>query len=221
MKRIPWTPILIVAAVIVIIAISVGMCRLGATPLMRGPEITPAPRLTPTSIIKSGPIIIKAIRNQAKLETVVMNIVNDQTITRVSGIGGLCTESITYLAYYDVVAGVDLAKIIEDNITVLNDGDPLQATVVITMPQAEILNITLDTQRSRVVSQNTPVWIPGCETQVADMTIEAQQRIQQYAEQAALQQGILKMAQEKASFELQRLLLRVGYPNVVIRYTER
>jgi hypothetical protein len=181
---------------------------------------TPVIQPTPTDIIRTGPLVINAVRSQAKLQTVVMNIVGDQDVTRVSGISGLCTEHITYLAYYDVTAGVDLAKINEDNIVVTDDGLLDKAVVTIIVPPAEILNVTLDTEHSRVVAQDTPTWIPGCETQVADMALEAQQRLREYAGWAAIDQGILQSAQERAGFELQRLLLETGYQNVTIEYAQ-
>ncbi len=214
MKYRPLFLMFVLIAVIGLVVWGVSMLPAALPAPREEPAVTP----TPTSIVRSGPLVINAIRTHAKLETVIMSIVNDQDIVRVSGIGGLCTERIAYLGYYDVVAGVDLAKITEGDIVVVNDGLLDRAAVTVTIPPAEILNVVLDTQHSRIVAQDTPKWIPGCETQVADMTVEAQQIIQQYAERAAIERGILKLAQEKAGFELQRLLLETGYWNVAIRY---
>ncbi len=213
-KQMPSLLILGIAALV--IGGLLGVCHWAdALPARWWPTPTMAP--TPTSILQAGPIIINAVRTHARLETVVMNIVGDYTVTRVSGIAGLCTERIVYLGYYDVTAGVDLAKIQESDITVASIGDPPQTVVTVTLPPAEILSVTLDTQHSRLLLQETPTWIPGCETQVADMTLEAQQKIQQYAEAAARERGILQLARERAGFELQRLLLNTGFPNVVIK----
>lgn len=185
--------------------------------MQKSPTLEPTPQPTPTSIINPGPIIIEAIRSHAKLETIVMSMVNDMDVTRVSGIAGVCTEKITYLAYYDVTAGVDLAKIAAEDV-VVNRNDPQRIAVSITLPKAEIVNVVLNTQQSRLVAQTSPKWVPGCETQVAAMTLEAQQKIGQQVEKTALDKGILKMAQEKAGFELQRLIFSLGYLNVAIQY---
>lgn len=180
---------------------------------------TSPPLPTPTSIIHRGPIIVNAIRSESKLETFRMTLVNDQEVMRVSGIGGICTERIVYLGYYDVTAGVDLSKITDQDVVVVDRNG--QMTVTLTLPPAEIVDVTLDTEHSRLVLQETPTWIPGCETQVADMTLEAQHNIREYVTRAALEAGILTKAQERAGFSLQRLLYDVGYPNVVIRYGDQ
>ncbi len=172
------------------------------------------PPATPTDIIKVGPTVIEAIRSQAKLETVSMTIVKDMSVRRVHGLLGLCTEVITYIGYYTVTAGVDLHRITPDNISVTNDGRPEIATVTVTVPTGELLHAELDQQNSHIVAQTSANWIPGCSHQVADMTVEAQQKIQAYAVQAALQKGILQMSQDKAGAELKRLLENAGYRNV-------
>ena len=185
-----------------------------ATTTTLPPSVVPP---TPTSIVRHGPLIVKAIQSEAKLQTYRMTMVNDAEIIRPSGIGNICTERIVYLGYYDVTAGVDLSAIAAQDVDVVEAGG--QMTVTITLPPAELLDVTLDTGQSRLLVQETPKWVPGCDTQVADMTLEAQQRIKDYAAEAALQAGILPLAQEKAGFVLQRFLYSAGYPNVVIRYT--
>lgn len=177
--------------------------------------ITPPPP-TATAIVHYGPIVLAAIRTEATLQTYRLTFVNDVDITRPSGIGNICTERIVYLGYYDVTAGVDLNAITEDDIEVVQRNGEM--TVTITLPLAHLTDVTLDTERSRLLVQETPKWVPGCETHVADMTLEAQQGIKGYATEAALQAGILRQAQEKAGFVLQRFLYSTGYPNVVIRY---
>lgn len=171
---------------------------------------------TPTSSIRMGPTVIEAIRTQAKLETVSMTITKDMTIKRVHGFLGVCQEEITYLGYYTVTAGVDLRQLGPENVTVANDGQPELADVTITLPPAQVLHSELDMQNSRIVAQSSTNWIPGCSHQVADMTVEAQTKIQEYAMQAALQKGILDLATDRASTEIKRLLDNVGYRHVKI-----
>lgn len=171
----------------------------------------------PTSTIKPGPTVIQAVRSQAKLETLEMVIAKDITIERVHGVLGACTEKITYLGYFKVSAGVDLRKIQEGDITVTNDGYPDQAQVQIKIPDAELLKAELDTANSKIVAQDTPKWLPGCSHEIADMTIEAQNKLREMAQQDAIQQGILSRAKEQAAQELESFLKNAGYQNLQIQ----
>lgn len=174
----------------------------------------------PTSTFRPGPTVIQAIQRKANLETVQMTISGDMTVEREHGLLGVCSESLTYLAYYNVSAGIDLSQIDSQNIQVSNDGFPDRANVVITLPAPQILHNELDTAQSRIVAQETPKWIPGCSHQIADMTVEAQDKLRAYAESAARDKGILEQAQVNAGEELERLLNESGYANVTIRYAD-
>ncbi|HYF64453.1 MAG TPA: DUF4230 domain-containing protein [Herpetosiphonaceae bacterium] len=181
-----------------------------------GSGILPAP----TSTFRPGPTVIQAIQRKANLETVQMTISGDVTVERVHGLFGVCSETLTYLAYYNVSAGIDLSQIGSQNVQVSNDGFPDRANVVITLPAPQILHNELDTANSRIVSQETPKWVPGCSHEIADMTVEAQDKLRAYAESAARDKGILDQAQANAGEELQRLLNDSGYANVTIRYAD-
>jgi hypothetical protein len=172
----------------------------------------------PTSTFRPGPTVIQAIQRKAKLETVAMTISGDTTVTKEHGILGVCSESLTYLAYYEVSAGIDLSRITESNLQVSDDGYPDKASVVVTLPPPEILHNELNTTDSRIVAQDTTKWVPGCSHEIATMTIEAQQQLRQYADSAAREKGILKLAETNAGDELKRLLNEAGYRNVTIRY---
>ena len=172
----------------------------------------------PTATFRPGPTVIQAIQRKAKLETVAMTISGDTTVTKEHGLLGVCSESLTYLAYYEVSAGIDLSRITESSVQVSEDGYPEQASVVVTLPPPEILHNELNTTDSRIIAQDTTKWIPGCSHEIATMTVEAQQQLREYAASAAREKGILKMAETNAGEELQRLLSEVGYRNVTIRY---
>jgi hypothetical protein len=207
----------IILLAILAVVLSEPLAGLFASPTTAPPTSAPSPAPpTPTSIIHRGPIIVRAIRSEAKLETYRLTMVNDVEVIRPSGPANICTERIVYIGYYDVTAGVDLAKIGDGDVVVVDTNG--QMTVTITLPPAEIVDVTLDTGASHLAVQETPKWIPGCETQVAEMTLEAQQKIKEYALETALKEGILQRAQEHAGFVLQRLLYDLGYPHVVIRY---
>ena len=164
--------------------------------------------------------MLNAIRNKANLETVSMVFANDMDITKTWGLEGACRESLTYLGYYTVTAGVDLQLLAEGNVLVANNGTPPQTEITITLPPASILHVELDTQRSRVVHNETSIISQICGTKLGEMVMEAQAKIRNITESSANEKEILKLAQERASFELQRILLTMGYTKVTVLYDD-
>jgi hypothetical protein len=217
MKRL--LPVLILALLVVVIVIVV---MNAVKPISIGNPVRII--TTPTTTFQSGPIILDAIRTQAKLETVAMVFVNDQDESKGWGLEVVgevvCRENITYLGYYTVTAGVDLQKIAPSDILITNDGILSQTLITITLPAATILHVDPDTQRSRVVHKDVSIISQLCGTKLPEMVLEAQLKIEEYARNAALEKGILRIAQEQAGFALQQLLLNIGYPKVFIQYTE-
>jgi hypothetical protein len=217
MKRL--LPVLILALLVVVIVIVV---MNAVKPISIGNPVRII--TTPTTTFQSGPIILDAIRTQAKLETVAMVFVNDQDESKGWGLEVVgevvCRENITYLGYYTVTAGVDLQKIAPSDILITNDGILSQTLITITLPAATILHVDPDTQRSRVVHKDVSIISQLCGTKLPEMVLEAQLKIEEYARNAALEKGILRIAQEQAGFALQQLLLNIGYPKVFIQYTD-
>ena len=190
------------------------------------PQWLPSPSLeikvitTPTTVTVDGPVILYAIRNQSRLETVTMVLANDQDISKVWGLEGICHESLTYLGYFTVTAGVDLQNLAETDIILEGNGVPAQTAVTLKLPAAQILHVELDTQRSRVVNSSVSIFSQLCGTQLPAMMLEAQTNLRESAEASARQQEIIKMAQDRASFELQKLMLLLGYTKVNIQFHE-
>ena len=154
------------------------------------------------------PAVLHAIRGADQLVTAERQV--DQQITKSAGsrLPG-STESLTYLAVYDVKAGVDLSKITEGDITV--DGD----TVRILLPPPFIVSQALDAEKSHVVSRSTgpTTFIGGASKDLLDAVLrEAQSR----ANTETLADGtLLSAAQENAASDLTRLLNDAGIKNVV------
>jgi hypothetical protein len=175
---------------------------------------------TPTTVTVSGPVILSAIQSQAKLETTSMVLANDQDISKMWGVEGACQESLTYLSYYTVTAGVDLANITSTDIVLAGNGDPAQTAVTLTLPAANVLHVELDTQRSRVVHSAASIISQLCGTQLPAMVLEAQTNLRNIALDSALQQGIITMAEDQASFEVRKILLLLGFTNVTVQFKE-
>ena len=154
------------------------------------------------------PTVLHAIQQADQLVTAQRQV--DQQITKSakSRLPG-STESITYLAIYDVKAGVDLGQIKEDDITV--EGD----TVRIVLPPPFIISQALDEQQSHVVSRSTgpTAFIGGTSKELLDAVLrDAAAR----ARLGTLDDGtLLAAAQENAASDLRRLLNAAGIENVV------
>ena len=161
----------------------------------------------PTPTIIPDPLtIIRQVRDLSRLETASYTI--EKVITAETGQGPfsfLFGDRLILVARGQVIAGVDLGKMGDGDILVADDG-----TVVVTLPQAEILVATLDNQRSYVVDRDTGLigMNPALET-------EARQAAEQEVLDAALEDGILEMAQRNAEMYVRQLIMALGFSDVV------
>jgi hypothetical protein len=212
MKRITF--IIILVAVIVVI----GVLALDYFKILPAPALNLSVLTTPTNIAISGPVILEAIQNQAQLETVSMVVANDRDITRVWGFQGACRETLTYLGYFQITAGVDLQNISVSDIKVENGTNPKLASITITLAPAVIQHVELDTVHSRVVHNEQSIISQLCGTQLPDMILEAQHDTQQMATDTAIEEDIIQMAQNRAGFELKKMLLNFGFSNATILF---
>ena len=189
------------------------------------PNLNPLPSVnipivtTPTTVAVSGPAILEAIHNQSRLETISMAFALDQDLTKTWGVEGICQETITYLGYFNVTAGIDLQKIGPGDVIVENGATLAQTSITIKLPQADITHIELDTQRSRIVHNQISIISQLCGSHMAEMVAEVQSNLQKKAELSALDRDIIGQAQDRASFEVKKLLLSLGFTRVTITPT--
>ncbi len=159
---------------------------------------------TPT-IIPDPMTIIHEVRGLSRLETASYTI--EKVITAESGQGPfafLFGDRLILVAHGQVIAGVDLSKMGEDDIIVTEDG-----TVVVTLPPVEVLVATLNNQKSYVYDRDTGMtgMNPALET-------EARQAAEEEILQAALEDGILELARQNAELYVLRLILALGFREV-------
>jgi hypothetical protein len=163
--------------------------------------------VNPTPTIIPDPItIVHEVRSLSRLETASYSI--EKVITAESGqdpFAFLFGDRLILVAHGQVIAGVDLSKMEEDDIAVTDDG-----TVVVTLPPAEILVVTLDNQKSYIYDRDTGLvgMNPALET-------EARQAAEEEILKVALEDGILEMAQRNAEVYVLRLILALGFREVV------
>lgn len=163
--------------------------------------------VNPTPTIIPDPItIVHEVQSLSRLETASYTV--EKVITAESGQGPfefLFGDRLILVAHGQVIAGVDLGKIKTEDIIVTEDGK-----VVVTLPPAEILVVTLDNQKSYIYDRDTGLigMNPALET-------EARKAAEEEILNAALEDGILEMAQRNAELYVLRLILALGFREVI------
>ncbi len=161
----------------------------------------------PTPTIILDPVtIIRQMRSLRRLETASYTI--EKIITAESGQGHfdfLFGDRLILVAHGQVIAGVDLGKMEEDDVIVAEEG-----MAIVRLPPAEVLVVTLDNQKSYVFDRDTGLigMNPALET-------EARQAAEEEILDAALEEGILEMAQQNAETYVRGLILALGFREVI------
>jgi len=152
------------------------------------------------------PTVVRQIQKLQRLETVSYTM--DKIIS-----GGhdnpllpkfLVSDRLLLMVHGEVIAGVDLGKLQAGDVALSN------RNISVRLPKAEILVTRLDNEKTRVYSRDTGLFSspdPNLETQVRQ---EAERQLQQ----AALQDGILKSAEENARNSVQSILKGLGFEQI-------
>lgn len=153
-----------------------------------------------------GSLVIR-VRGLARLETVAMRVMHVGKIRQSFGVmpDKLASDTITFLAVGDVVAGIDLSTITEHDVRVDRDG-----TLVMRLPQSQIFMTRLDNKESHVIDRDTGLFRradPGLET-----------RVRQFGEDSirgeAMKKGILPLANKNAETNLGQFLHTLGLQKI-------
>jgi hypothetical protein len=163
--------------------------------------------LHPTPTIIPDPItIIHEIRSLARLETIQYSI--EKVITAETGQGQfafLFGDRLIFVAKGVVIAGVDLNKMEPQDIHVVGK------TLYVKLPTPEVFVATLDNNKSYVYDRQTGVLSKGGK----DLETEARQVAEDQIRKAALDDGILNQAQINGENYLSRMLMWMGYKDVI------
>ena len=156
----------------------------------------------------SMPTVVRQVQQLQRLETIVFGM--DKIVA-----GGqesrylpklLAGDRLLLMVYGEVTAGVDLGRISPADIVIAGP------SVRVSIPPAEIFSTRIDNERTRVYSRETGLFSgvdPNLESEVRRV---AEQQIRQ----AALDQGVLKIAQTSAGVTLRNFLRGVGFEQVEI-----
>jgi Protein of unknown function (DUF4230) len=162
-----------------------------------------------TVINVSQPTVVRQIQQLQRLETV--NYTMDKII---SGEHEnpylpkfLAGDRLLLVVHGEVIAGIDLAKVKAEDVAVKG------AAITVRIPKAEVFTTRIDNSKTRVYSRDTGLFSspdPNLESQLRE---EAERQLRQ----SALQDGLLKTAEENARGTLASLLKGLGFKNVEIR----
>jgi hypothetical protein len=160
---------------------------------------------TPT-VIPDRVTIVREVQGLSRLETAVYTV--EKVITAESGQGPLAFlfgDRLLLVAHGQVVAGVDLGSLSVDDVTV-NEA----AAVTIRLPEAEVFLVSLNNEESYIYDRET-----GIAGLNPDLETAARQAAQDEILSAAIEDGILEMAQDYAELHVRRLVLMLGFADVL------
>jgi hypothetical protein len=169
--------------------------------------------LHPTPTIIPDPVtIIHEIRSLARLETIQYTV--EKVITAEMGqeqFAFLFGDRLIFVAKGVVIAGIDMSKLRPEDLRV--EGK----TLYIKLPESEIFVATINNEKSYVYDRQTGVLSHGDK----NLETQARQVAEEQIRKAALDDGILNQAQINAESYLTRMIMWMGYSEVVFENTKQ
>jgi hypothetical protein len=167
------------------------------------------PLATPVPEIISGPAIVQQIQQVSRLETTIYTVERVIEASQSDPVwpDWLRGDRLLLIAYGQVIAGVDLGKMTEDDVVVAEDG----RTVTITLPPAEIFTVDLDNSKTQVYDRQRGVFAPPNK----DLESEARLAAEQEILGAACEDGILGRATVDAQRAMERFMELFEFRTVI------
>jgi Protein of unknown function (DUF4230) len=154
----------------------------------------------------SQPAILSKIQQLERLETV--RFYMDKIVTGERETSYLpqflSGDRLLLIVHGEVIAGIDLSKVQADDILVQDN------VLKIRIPKAEVFTVRIDNEKTRVYSRETGLFSrvdPNLET---DVRREAERQLRE----AAMDEGLLEIANKNAHFTLTRLLESLGFERI-------
>lgn len=206
--------------------LSVGCMTLGGAALLFAAAATAGllvgrceaeqPKAQPTvTEVRPSPNVILAVRHLARLEGAVFYLerVVDVKEKQSRFFDLLETEdAILLVAAGDVTAGVDLGALRPGDVIT----DEARQSVIITLPRATVSSRRIDNDRTYVHTRRTDTWAVRQE----HLETRARQEAERTLEEAALNAGILRHAEESVGRTVESLLRSLGYQRVEVRFRD-
>ena len=167
--------------------------------------------LHPTPTVIPDPVTyITEVRALARLETIQYSV--EKVITAEVGqgtFGFLFGDRLLFVAHGTVIAGIDMSKINPEDLRLEN------GVLYVKLPPSEVFIATLDNDKSYVYDRQTGALTKG------DQNLEttARQAAEDEIRKAALEDGILDIAQQNAETYLAKFFAALGYRNTIFQST--
>jgi hypothetical protein len=163
--------------------------------------------LEATPVILPNPVVIvEEINSLARLETTSYSFQDILQIERNRELlFGIFGEEILFVAFGNVIAGVDLSKMGPEDLQVVS---PTRA--IVRLPEAEIFLTDLDNERSYVANRDIGLLTKGD----PDLETKIRQEAEARMLEAALSHGILERANNEARNFMTAFLGQLGFSEV-------
>ncbi len=175
------------------------------------------PSLPPMTEVKrdlvNNATVLIAVRELARLESVSFHMERVIDLKeRQSRFFGLiqADDAILLVASGDVVAGLDLSKMRDGDVTI----EPAARRATLQLPMPEVLTVRIDNERTYVHSRKTDYLAK----QAIDLETAARRAAEDAIREAALEAGILERAQRSSAQTLTALVRSLGYDHVVVKW---
>jgi len=165
--------------------------------------------------VRPTPSVVVAVRDLARLESASYHIERVVDLRdRQEHLFGLieAEDAILLVAAGDVVAGVDLSRLGEEDVVV----DAEAGTATVTLPPPEVLMARLDSDRTFVHTRETGILARRNE----DLETRARQEAERTIREAAIEAGVLDRARRNSRRTVESLVRSLGYENVTVRFAD-
>ena len=163
--------------------------------------------LTPREKVVDLSTLVTQVRELNRLETASMRVIHVGTITQSykvipNALGG---DEITFLATGDVIAGLDLSQLKQEDVWRSPDG-----MINLRLPPPQVLVTRVDNKESRVLSRKTGM----LRRSDVDLETRARQHAEENIRAEALKKGILPLAQDNGEKKMAELLRTIGFERI-------
>ena len=169
--------------------------------------------VTPTPTIRDRGGTIQQIRNLSRLETQSFSVerIIEARVERGNFLDALLGDRLLLIASGNVIAGVDLSKLKDSDVTLSSDGK----NITLRLPPSEIFSKGLDNERTRVYDRQTGLLAK----QQKDLETQARQEAEAEILKAACEGGIMQKAADEAQRSMERFLKLLDFETVTVTAT--
>ena len=155
---------------------------------------------TPTTTVLDRGGTILQIRNLNRLETQSFSVerVVEAKVERGNVLDTLLGDRLLLIASGDVIAGVDLAKLKDSDVTISADGK----TITLQLPPSEIFSKSLNNDRTRVYDRQTGIFA----SENKDLETQARSAAEGEILQAACEGGVMQKAADEAKRSVEQFV---------------